>query len=199
MHRKLFGFAAFLFLAVLSVATASAAIFNNNNGTFSDSALSLTFYDASTFSGMSYSSLVLPTNSRYATLAEADAFVADMNASGMTGFQILTAVGEAPAIIPVYNEIAPIFFIGAPFTLGNVFYNYDILIDGSGGLGAPATFIENRGNNSFLDFSEPILSTLVVSIAAVPEPSTWAMMILGFAGIGFMAYRRKSKPALMSA
>jgi PEP-CTERM motif len=27
---------------------------------------------------------------------------------------------------------------------------------------------------------------------AVPEPSTWAMMILGFAGIGFMAYRRKS-------
>jgi hypothetical protein len=29
------------------------------------------------------------------------------------------------------------------------------------------------------------------NIAAVPEPSTWAMMILGFAGIGFMAYRRK--------
>jgi hypothetical protein len=33
----------------------------------------------------------------------------------------------------------------------------------------------------------------------VPEPSTWAMMLLGFAGIGFMAYRRKSKPALMVA
>jgi hypothetical protein len=27
---------------------------------------------------------------------------------------------------------------------------------------------------------------------AVPEPSTWAMMILGFCGIGFMAYRKKS-------
>jgi hypothetical protein len=25
----------------------------------------------------------------------------------------------------------------------------------------------------------------------VPEPSTWAMMILGFMGVGFMAYRRK--------
>jgi hypothetical protein len=35
--------------------------------------------------------------------------------------------------------------------------------------------------------------------AAVPEPSTWAMMILGFAGIGFMTYRRKAKPALMAA
>jgi hypothetical protein len=27
--------------------------------------------------------------------------------------------------------------------------------------------------------------------AAVPEPSTWAMLILGFLGVGFMAYRRK--------
>jgi hypothetical protein len=36
-------------------------------------------------------------------------------------------------------------------------------------------------------------------ISAVPEPSTWAMMILGFGGIGFMTYRRKSKPALMAA
>jgi hypothetical protein len=34
---------------------------------------------------------------------------------------------------------------------------------------------------------------------AVPEPSTWTMMILGFAGICFMAYRRKSKMALMAA
>jgi PEP-CTERM motif len=28
---------------------------------------------------------------------------------------------------------------------------------------------------------------------AVPEPSTWAMMILGFAGVGFMACRRSRK------
>jgi outer membrane lipase/esterase len=33
----------------------------------------------------------------------------------------------------------------------------------------------------------------------VPEPSTWAMMILGFTGLGFMAYRRKTMPALMAA
>jgi hypothetical protein len=31
-------------------------------------------------------------------------------------------------------------------------------------------------------------------IASVPEPSTWAMMILGFCGLGFLAYRRKNKP-----
>jgi hypothetical protein len=34
---------------------------------------------------------------------------------------------------------------------------------------------------------------------AVPEPSTWAMLLLGFAGLGFMAYRRKSKLALLAA
>jgi hypothetical protein len=33
--------------------------------------------------------------------------------------------------------------------------------------------------------------TITDITAAVPEPSTWAMMILGFIGVGFMAYRRK--------
>ena len=37
------------------------------------------------------------------------------------------------------------------------------------------------------------------TVSAVPEPSTWAMMILGFAGVGFMAYRRKSRPAFRVA
>jgi hypothetical protein len=42
--------------------------------------------------------------------------------------------------------------------------------------------------------------TVVVNFSpAVPEPSTWAMLLLGFAGVGFMAYRRKTKAALMAA
>jgi hypothetical protein len=43
------------------------------------------------------------------------------------------------------------------------------------------------------------VDSITATVAAVPEPSTWAMMLLGFAGIGFMAYRRKPKPALMAA
>jgi hypothetical protein len=31
------------------------------------------------------------------------------------------------------------------------------------------------------------------NVGAVPEPSTWAMMILGFAGVGFLAYRRRGQ------
>jgi choice-of-anchor C domain-containing protein len=31
-----------------------------------------------------------------------------------------------------------------------------------------------------------------VSVDAVPEPATWAMMILGFLGLGWMSYRRRT-------
>lgn len=49
----------------------------------------------------------------------------------------------------------------------------------------------------------PVTGLLDVSItlaSAVPEPSTWAMMILGFVGIGFVSYRRrKFGPSLTAA
>jgi hypothetical protein len=40
---------------------------------------------------------------------------------------------------------------------------------------------------------------IAANVTAVPEPSTWAMMILGFFGLGFMAYRRKQSGALTLA
>jgi hypothetical protein len=33
----------------------------------------------------------------------------------------------------------------------------------------------------------------LIPVSAVPEPSTWAMMIVGFASVGFMAYRRRGR------
>jgi PEP-CTERM motif-containing protein len=38
-----------------------------------------------------------------------------------------------------------------------------------------------------------------LSVATVPEPSTWAMMLLGFSGIGYLAYRRRNQRALNAA
>jgi hypothetical protein len=37
------------------------------------------------------------------------------------------------------------------------------------------------------------------NVSATPLPSSWAMLLAGFAGVGFIAYRRKSKPALIAA
>jgi PEP-CTERM motif len=42
-----------------------------------------------------------------------------------------------------------------------------------------------------------VAGTVLVSgpevASAVPEPSTWAMMQLGFCGLGFLAYRRRNR------
>jgi len=37
------------------------------------------------------------------------------------------------------------------------------------------------------------LDSVSLQVTSVPEPSTWAMMILGFAGVGFLAYRRRDQ------
>ncbi|UPK03727.1 PEPxxWA-CTERM sorting domain-containing protein [Bradyrhizobium sp. 170] len=49
---------------------------------------------------------------------------------------------------------------------------------------------QDPGGMAFDDFD------VHASVAAIPEPSTWAMMILGFAGVGFMTYRRRKVAAL---
>jgi hypothetical protein len=43
------------------------------------------------------------------------------------------------------------------------------------------------------------LTVVGQTVSAVPESFTWAMLILGFADVGFMAYRPKSKPAMFAA
>jgi hypothetical protein len=62
------------------------------------------------------------------------------------------------------------------------------------------SFIPKLGDNilevSLTDTGPPTAFRIDGFAGAVPEPSTWAMMILGFAGIGFMAYRRKGQGAL---
>jgi PEP-CTERM motif len=48
-----------------------------------------------------------------------------------------------------------------------------------------------NAHSASVTFGPTLLTDDVTS--AVPEPSTWAMMVLGFAGLGFMAYRRKNR------
>jgi hypothetical protein len=53
--------------------------------------------------------------------------------------------------------------------------------------------IEIFANKDHVSYSYELDNfTYEVVSPAVPEPSTWAMMILGFLGIGFLAYRKKS-------
>jgi hypothetical protein len=43
------------------------------------------------------------------------------------------------------------------------------------------------------DSNSTQLAFVSETVNAIPEPSTWAMMILGFVGIGAMAYRRRTQ------
>jgi hypothetical protein len=45
----------------------------------------------------------------------------------------------------------------------------------------------------YLGATDPFLAaTGAPSVSTVPGPATWAMMVLGFCGVGFLAYRRKN-------
>lgn len=54
--------------------------------------------------------------------------------------------------------------------------------------------IASRGADSFA-----LAFGTTYSITAVPEPSTWAMMLLGFGGLGFLAHRRRSQASALTA
>jgi len=79
------------------------------------------------------------------------------------------------------------------FLSGNL---YDITagpaIDGAASLSVNATTASfDSGGNS------PVIAYDTVSaVVAVPEPSTWTMLILGFCGIGFMAFRRQANASV---
>ncbi|MBC9879146.1 PEP-CTERM sorting domain-containing protein [Bradyrhizobium sp. INPA01-394B] len=52
----------------------------------------------------------------------------------------------------------------------------------------PGTFTWTWGSRPDQSFTVEI-----GSVSAVPEPSTWAMMLLGFLGLGWIAYRRPNQ------
>jgi hypothetical protein len=113
-----------------------------------------------------------------------------------------------------YTLITPIVL-----TAGDDYYvgafdeqtNYTTNVEGFS-VDARINYLNNaRAVSTDLTFPSGIASTtlvpsgyfggnVILEVAAVPEPSTWAMMILGFCGVGFMAYRRKQNgPALRLA
>jgi hypothetical protein len=56
------------------------------------------------------------------------------------------------------------------------------------------------GFNGSIDVAQVIAGAGFVPPPAIPEPSTWAMMLVGLAGLGFVGYcRAKSGPAAPSA
>ena len=47
-------------------------------------------------------------------------------------------------------------------------------------------------DGEFILFTPTSIAESIAVSPAVPEPSTWAMMMLGFFGVGFLTYRRRN-------
>jgi PEP-CTERM motif len=61
-------------------------------------------------------------------------------------------------------------------------------------------FQESSKDIAYLTLTDGYVAAIGgLSIATVPEPSTWAMMLLGFAGLGFAGYRASRKGASVAA
>lgn len=144
-----------------------------------------------------------------------------VNGAGLAGFNV--GAGDAshkwlgfPGGSATFNFTAPSHSFGADFTGLQAAFGTTLTISFNNG--APQVLnlpVNVNGGDMYFGFTDVNAFTSVTiyrpggdawgldnvafDVGAVPEASTWAMMILGFAGIGFMAYRRKSKPALMAA
>ena len=76
---------------------------------------------------------------------------------------------------------------------GGVFVDFDNTAHMFTSASGPFTLTVNDLGVSNNGIATPI--TGIIRTQAVPEPATWAMMLLGFAGIGF-AMRRRRQPTL---
>jgi hypothetical protein len=88
------------------------------------------------------------------------------------------------------GNLSPVFLAKS---LGAGWTNYSANFFASAGPYAFSLNFGPLGSGSANAAADFVVDNIDISVA-VPEPATWAMMIMGFMGIGFLAYRRRSTP-----
>ena len=104
---------------------------------------------------------------------------ADLTGNSVDGFRIYTA-GIAVLPFPDYTGATP---TTVPSIVGASIARIDLLF-------------QNVSTGGIYYVPTQLTELSIENVSAVPEPSTWVMMIAGFCGVGFMAYRRNSSVAL---
>jgi hypothetical protein len=111
------------------------------------------------------------------------------NANGAAGELVVGGAADGACCV-IFNPPSNDFWLQIlTFTTAPVFNQLGYSQSSTGSASLFFTDAANGGSGS-------VTVQNVTPTPGVPEPSTWAMMLLGFAGLGFMAYRRKSKPVL---
>jgi hypothetical protein len=146
-------------------------------------------------------------------------FTSPVSVDAKNGFASIDAIGNGNA---VYNSLTVTAPTGYTFTdlIFDTQKAGEVSITGYNGVTVIGTYSNDDVKNGLDEFlalatnGKTFTSLKITSTdgfteikqfeisgfaSAVPEPSTWAMMVLGFAGVGFMAYRRKNKAAFRFA
>jgi PEP-CTERM motif len=97
-------------------------------------------------------------------------------------------LGAVPFSVSAFGG-TPVFY-----TPGATFVTQTLDFTASTSDGSIAFVQKLQGSNSLTALDNLSVST-VSTVGGVPEPSTWAMLLLGFAGLGFAAYRRAGQQA----
>jgi len=123
---------------------------------------------------------------------------ADIKTGGFGDFTTITGQGSLGApgkgqdyMVDLTNGAGISLFLVLD-TRSTLFGGQTTMIDGRSDFffGPIPCFTCSDFTGSLAISSDPGSST---AAGAVPEPSTWAMMILGFLGVGFLAYRNRGK------
>jgi hypothetical protein len=106
-------------------------------------------------------------------------------ATGSDGYEVAFSMGELNPLFGNMPDLVALTLNGQPIDQ-NGFARIIVPNDVRAG-----RWVSNLVSLEVLNAFSPV--------AAVPEPSTWAMMILGFAGVGFMVFRRRNQSAAITA
>lgn len=99
------------------------------------------------------------------------------------------AINDLGQVVGSNNGRATLWSGGSAIDL-----NTDIAFGGAGWTLGSAFGINDRGQIVGVGLN-PLAESSAFLLTPVPEPSTWIMMILGFAGLGFAGYRRALRTA----
>jgi len=118
-------------------------------------------------------------------------FVSDDPTAGLTDVVTVNlgsgvALGSGAYIVFLTNSDTGLAVATFDGHSGNAIYNYE------------STFPNLTGNPYASLLGQDIGILFSDRVSAVPEASTWAMFLVGFAAIGFAAYRRNSGTAVRS-
>jgi hypothetical protein len=191
-------FAAAILFAAVGIGSASATTLNVSVGQdFGDFANSYYTVDATFVLPVGFSNAVLNTS----LFAADDRAVLQLNGTNVSETGIFLRSGGSGSFyfLPDGSDNAAYNFrysndtstfdpILGPFVAGTNTLHFIVNNTNNGIVGGPVP-----GNHAALYFEGTVSFD---TVSPVPEPSTWAMMLLGFAGVGYGIYRRKKLAGL---